>query len=68
MWNRPKDVTVNPKFISAARAITCCIDLWCDVDRVINIALLLLQDKTSKKGNLREDEASKKLREDRLKK
>ncbi|KAG8218943.1 hypothetical protein J3R82DRAFT_4654 [Butyriboletus roseoflavus] len=59
-------VTVANEFISAARAIACCINLWCNVDKVIKVAQMLEQDEAGKNGELKEDEASRKLREDRL--
>ena len=57
---------INPELIAAARTIACCVDLFCNVERVINIALLLEEDAMSKDGKLKEDEATKKLRTDRL--
>ena len=52
---------INPEFIAAACTIACCVDLFCNVERVINIALLLEEDVMSKDGKLKEDEATKKL-------
>ncbi|KAG8215163.1 hypothetical protein J3R82DRAFT_8666 [Butyriboletus roseoflavus] len=59
-------VTVANEFIFAARAIARCINLWCNVDKVIRVAQMLEQDEAGKNGELEEDEASRKLREDRL--
>ncbi|KAF8838870.1 hypothetical protein BDN67DRAFT_982208 [Paxillus ammoniavirescens] len=47
---------VHEEFLAAARAITCCIDMCCKVDDVINITLLLEQEEAAKSGDLMEDE------------
>jgi len=57
---------ISAEFSSAAHTIARCIDLWCNVEKVIRIALLLEEDEMSKRGQLKEDEANKKLREDQL--
>ena len=59
-------IPVNSEFISAARTIARCVDLWCEVDKVIKVAQMLEQDEASKAGELVEDEGIKKLRTERL--
>lgn len=59
--------SVDKEFISAAHAIACCVDLWCDVEKVISIAKLLAQDEASKAGEVEEDKTVKQARDDRLK-
>lgn len=50
----------------AARTITRCVDLWCDVDAVIRIVQLVQQDEASRLGDLDEDTAARQVREERL--
>ena len=51
----------------AARTITRCIDLWCNVDQVISTTQLIQQDEASRHGNLDEDDAAREVREKLLK-
>ncbi|KAG6370181.1 hypothetical protein JVT61DRAFT_12328 [Boletus reticuloceps] len=61
------DSPVEKVFISAGRTIARCIDLWCDVEKVITIAKMIEQDEDSKAGKLKEDKTIKQVRDDRLK-
>ncbi|KAG6374560.1 hypothetical protein JVT61DRAFT_3909 [Boletus reticuloceps] len=58
---------VNREFLSAARAITRCVDLWCDIEKVINVATLMEQDEASKAGELQEHKTMRQIHDDRLK-
>ena len=58
---------VDKEFIKAARGIARCVDLWCDVEKVINIAKLIAQDEASKAGELEEAKTLKEARDNRLK-
>lgn len=51
--------SVDKEFISAAYAIACYVDLWCNIEKVINIAKLMGQDEVSKTGELEEDKTVK---------
>jgi hypothetical protein len=51
----------------AARTITQCIDLWCNVDQVISTTQLIRQDEASQHGDLDEDDAAREVREELLK-
>ncbi|KAH7881914.1 hypothetical protein F5I97DRAFT_1991406 [Phlebopus sp. FC_14] len=60
--------TVDPHevYLAAAHAITRCIDLWCDVDKVIKTVQLIQQDTASKHGKLDEDNAARGVHEESL--
>ncbi|KAH7887189.1 hypothetical protein F5I97DRAFT_1829612 [Phlebopus sp. FC_14] len=53
--------TLDPHevYLAAIRAITRCIDLWCDVDKVIKAVQLIQQDEASKLGELDEDSTAR---------
>ncbi|KAG6369478.1 hypothetical protein JVT61DRAFT_14370 [Boletus reticuloceps] len=55
-------------YVLAARTIARCIDLWCDVDKVIKTMRLLQQDEASKHGEFDEDDAEREVREECLRK
>ncbi|KIJ08023.1 hypothetical protein PAXINDRAFT_18808 [Paxillus involutus ATCC 200175] len=57
---------LHEEYLVVARAITHCVDLWCDVDKVIRIGLLIKQDITTTNGELEDDEIMRQVREDRL--
>ncbi|KAN0080290.1 hypothetical protein V8E55_009856, partial [Tylopilus felleus] len=50
---------VSKEFILAGRAIARCVDLWCDIEKVISVAQLIAQDEASKAGELEEDKTIK---------
>ncbi|KAF8436567.1 hypothetical protein L210DRAFT_3647883 [Boletus edulis BED1] len=52
----------NP-YVSGAHTIARCVDLWCEVDKVIKIVRLLQQDEASKLGELDEDDIAREVRE-----
>ena len=54
------------EYSAAARNIACCIDLWCDVNKVIKTVQLIEQERASKAGKLKEDDLAKKARKDCL--
>lgn len=58
---------VSKEFILAGRAIAGCVDLWCDVEKVISIAQLIAQDEASKAGELEKDKTIKQVYDDWLK-
>jgi hypothetical protein len=53
-------------YLSAARTIAHCHDLWCEPDKVFKIARLLHEEEASKYGDLDEDELGREAREDYL--
>ncbi|KAG6377893.1 hypothetical protein JVT61DRAFT_14680 [Boletus reticuloceps] len=55
-------------YVLAARTIARCIDLWCDVDKIIKTMRLLQQDEASKHGEFDEDDAEREVREECLRK
>ncbi|KIK80667.1 hypothetical protein PAXRUDRAFT_158064 [Paxillus rubicundulus Ve08.2h10] len=64
----PENLKEDPheEYLVVARAITHCIDLWCDVDKVIRIRLLIEQDIAMMNGELEDDEIMRQVREDCL--
>ncbi|KIJ10110.1 hypothetical protein PAXINDRAFT_16860 [Paxillus involutus ATCC 200175] len=57
---------LHEEYLVVVRAITRCVDLWCDVDKVIRIGLLIEQDIATMNGELEDDEIMRQVREDRL--
>ena len=45
------------ELLAAARAVTRCVDIFCEVGQTINVSLLLQQEESAQNGDLLEDES-----------
>ncbi|KAG1789599.1 uncharacterized protein HD556DRAFT_1446826 [Suillus plorans] len=59
---------LHEEYLAAACCITQCVDMFCKIDKVINIGTLLKQCKLANSGDLSEDEDDASHREKRLSK
>jgi hypothetical protein len=46
----------HEEYLTAARCITQCVDMFCKIDKVIDIGTLLKQRELTDSGDLSEDE------------
>jgi hypothetical protein len=68
--SKKKESRIDPReeYIAAARCITRCIDMFCKIDKVIDIGTLLRQHELADAGQLSEDEDDATHRENQLSK
>ena len=45
------------ELLAAARAVTRCVDIFCEVGQTIDVGLLLQQEESAQNGDLSEDES-----------
>jgi hypothetical protein len=57
---------VQEEYLAAARAIACCINLFCNVEKLLRVGLLLQQEQATENGELEESEAECESRQKRL--
>ncbi|KIJ57755.1 hypothetical protein HYDPIDRAFT_44790 [Hydnomerulius pinastri MD-312] len=50
---------VDEEFKAAARAITRCVDMFCNVEKVIQVVMYIGQEEASRSGELEEDEVDR---------
>jgi hypothetical protein len=47
---------VPEEFLAAAHAIACCVDLFCNVEKLLRVGFLLQQEQAVENGELEEPE------------
>ncbi|KAG1856385.1 hypothetical protein DFJ58DRAFT_727221 [Suillus subalutaceus] len=57
---------VAEEFLAAARAIARCVDLFCNVEKLLRVGFLLQQEQAAENGELEEPEAERESRRKRL--
>ncbi|KAG2152206.1 hypothetical protein BD769DRAFT_1658636 [Suillus cothurnatus] len=57
---------VPEEYLAAARAIACCVDLFCNVEKLLRVGFLLQQEQAAENGELDELEAEHESRKKRL--
>jgi hypothetical protein len=57
---------VPEEFLAAARAMARCVDLFCNVEKLLRVGLLLQQEQAAENGELEESEAERESRKKRL--
>ncbi|KAG1720077.1 hypothetical protein EDB19DRAFT_2044780 [Suillus lakei] len=57
---------VPEEFLAAARAMARCVDLFCNVEKLLRVGLLLQQEQATENGELEESEAERESRKKRL--
>jgi len=57
---------VPEEYLAAAHAMACCVDLFCNVQKLLRVGLLLQQEQAMENGELDESEAERESRQKRL--
>jgi hypothetical protein len=57
---------VQEEYLAAARAMARCVDLFCNVEKLLRVGLLLQQEQAAENGELEESEAERESRQKRL--
>jgi hypothetical protein len=57
---------VAEEYLAAACAIACCVDLFCNVEKLLRVGVLLQQERGVENGELEETKAECESRKKRL--
>jgi hypothetical protein len=57
---------VPEEFLAAARAMAHCVDLFCNVEKLLRVGFLLQQEQAAENGELEEPKAERESRKKRL--
>lgn len=57
---------VPEEYLAAARAMARCVDLFCNVEKLLRVGLLLQQEQAADNGELDETESEREARQKRL--
>ncbi|KAG2118202.1 uncharacterized protein F5147DRAFT_768334 [Suillus discolor] len=60
------ELEVQEEYLAAARAMARCIDLFCNVEKLLRVGLLLQQEQAAENGELEESEAERESCQKRL--
>ncbi|KAG2093896.1 uncharacterized protein F5147DRAFT_820813 [Suillus discolor] len=60
------ELEVQEEYLAAARAMARCTDLFCNVEKLLRVGLLLQQEQATENGELEESEAERESRQKRL--
>ncbi|KAG2126879.1 uncharacterized protein EDB93DRAFT_1257377 [Suillus bovinus] len=66
--NNNLNLEVPEEFLAAARAMARCVNLFCNMEKLLRVGALLQQEQATENGELEESEAERKSRKKRLSK
>ncbi|KAG2139583.1 uncharacterized protein EDB93DRAFT_1106071 [Suillus bovinus] len=66
--NNDSNLEVPEEFLAAARAMARCVDLFCNMEKLLRVGALLQQEQAAENGELEESEAKRESRKKRLSK